>query len=468
MESQPEYQFCPNCGKPNRVSAKFCGVCGKPLVASSATPSPPQVSNASAATGDGVTQESSTIEAEAIAAPPPNESSHSTEPDKPPAIDAPPAPIAPTTLSVGAKLHDRYEVVQVLEPMNGTMRYRVKDALRCSNCQSENQVDEAYCSTCGREMGTTRGTCLLEAIAAPQDMSGAPLNSFVAGDQLYVIQPDPPKADEKKPFAQGVQLTYGCRSDAGMARREEPDEDSVFTAVFSSIYEATANPSVGLFIVADGIGGSDAGEVASKACIQAVVAYLTEKVVARALAGEQVEDDAARQEIKSAIQAGNVRVCEIAKEKQSDLGTTITLALVVNERAYIANAGDSRTYLLSGAGMKQISKDHSLVAKLVAAGEIQPEEIYTHPQRNYILRSLGANPEIEIDIFPTEGGAIMLQPGMRLVLCSDGLWEMVRDEDIERQLLMPNDPQSICNELVKQANAAGGDDNISVVIVKVD
>jgi len=123
--------------------------------------------------------------------------------------------------------------------------------------------------------------------------------------------------------------------------------------------------------------------------------------------------------------------------------------------------------LLAGTRLQQITRDHSLVANLVAKGEIQPEEIYTHPHRNYILRSLGANENVEIDLFPADGGALKLQPGARLLLCCDGLWEMVRDDELERFLFSTDAPQTICERLVARANENGGEDNISVVVVDV-
>jgi protein phosphatase len=141
----------------------------------------------------------------------------------------------------------------------------------------------------------------------------------------------------------------------------------------------------------------------------------------------------------------------------------VTAALIQNDQIYIANVGDSRTYLLRHGGLKLLTKDHSLVAKLVESKQITEEEIYTHPQRNLIYRSLGAgHKNVEVDIFHE-----MLRPGDRLLLCSDGLWEMVRHQDLLTILSEHTSPQVICDKLIKRANESGGEDNITAIVVHV-
>ncbi|GCE23289.1 PP2C family protein-serine/threonine phosphatase [Dictyobacter kobayashii] len=152
-----------------------------------------------------------------------------------------------------------------------------------------------------------------------------------------------------------------------------------------------------------------------------------------------------------------------AQADGTEMGTTLTAALVINMRAYIVNVGDSRTYLFrDSAGLIQITRDHSLVASLVAFGQITPDEIYTHPDRSKIYRSLGQGDELHVDSF-----AIDLQPHDRLLLCSDGLWEMVRDPAIERVVRANDNPSVLCDRLVQMALRGGGCDNISVVVAEV-
>ena len=163
-----------------------------------------------------------------------------------------------------------------------------------------------------------------------------------------------------------------------------------------------------------------------------------------------------------AISRANERVHHLAQERANDMGCTLTLALVLDGKAYIANVGDSRTYIHNQKGLRQITTDHSVVASLIAAGMAEPEELYTHDDRHVVYRAIGNKPTVEVDIF--EGG---LLPGDTLLLCCDGLWEAIRDEGLEEALLTKFDLQAACDEMIRQANLAGGEENISVILVKV-
>src|SRR5260370_24896391 len=145
------------------------------------------------------------------------------------------------------------------------------------------------------------------------------------------------------------------------------------------------------------------------------------------------------------------------------MGTTIPAALIVGLTAFVANVGDSRTYLYRRSdGISKIKPDHSVVAYLVEAGIIKPDGIYTHPQRSRIYRSLGSKPMIQVDAFIEQ-----LQPGDTLLLCSDGLWEMVRDPGILQILQHGTDPSQMGQALIAAALDGGGTDNISVIVVQV-
>jgi serine/threonine protein phosphatase PrpC len=144
------------------------------------------------------------------------------------------------------------------------------------------------------------------------------------------------------------------------------------------------------------------------------------------------------------------------------MGSTITGFMAVGDYAYILNVGDSRTYMVRGGQIYQLTTDHSLVGQLVAGGLIQPDDVYTHPQRSQIFRSLGDKLNVQIDIFKQQ-----LHPGDTLLSCCDGLWEMVRNPQIESILNNASDPQTACTQLLEAANTNGGEDNISAVVVFV-
>ena len=175
--------------------------------------------------------------------------------------------------------------------------------------------------------------------------------------------------------------------------------------------------------------------------------------------------NAIEEQLKAAIQQANRAILRYGEQQTAarGLGSTVTVALVHNDQAYIANVGDSRTYLLRNQQLTPLTRDHSLVARLVESKQIEPEDVYTHPQRNLIYRSLGAgHKNIDVDIFHET-----LRGSDSLLLCSDGLWEMVRQQDLLKVLSEQSSPQKICETLIDMANANGGEDNITAVVVHV-
>lgn len=290
-----------------------------------------------------------------------------------------------------------------------------------------------------------------------------------------------------------LKLTAAMQTDVG--RQREQNEDNAFRRI-----ESLEDGDHGLFIVADGMGGYRAGEVASKLAVDTISKMLDAffqpiadqptirlNVAEPSTAGdpdatvklsktgydpkathklaETSSTTIMEDQFRLAIQQANKAILQYG-EKQSaarGLGCTVTSALIQNEQAYIANVGDSRTYLLRDNQLKPVTHDHSLVARLVEAKQIEPEDVYTHPQRNLIYRSLGAgHKNVDVDIFQET-----LRPGDMLLLCCDGLWEMVHDGDLLKVLKGQESPQQKCKKLIDMANANGGEDNITAIIVQV-
>ncbi len=271
----------------------------------------------------------------------------------------------------------------------------------------------------------------------------------------------------RMPYFNGhnVSIAVGSRSDPGIKRKQKPNEDSLL-AVMGERTHNSLPQQFGLFVVADGMGGHANGQDASRLAIQTMV----DRILPRLSSSEDLDDQALAQMLVSGVQQANMAVYERNLEHHADMGTTMTSAIVVGGMAYVANVGDSRTYMYrEPEGLHKITHDHSVVASLVEAGIIRNEDIYTHPKRNQIYRSLGEKPDLEVDSFVEP-----LQPGDKLLLCSDGLWEMVhdrdaqRDKDIQRILSIANaDPKQTVNALINAANEGGGEDNISAIVVSV-
>lgn len=282
--------------------------------------------------------------------------------------------------------------------------------------------------------------------------------SFIIGSRHYRVEAI---ETEDPAFPLGVTLVAGARADVGQTRRGNPNEDSLLVLNFSRNHESVNQP-FGIFIVADGLGGHDDGQTASRRAIGEIANYLVREVLTPALrSGQYADGDTLGANLKAAIEAANLALVGSNDQTGSDMGSTATGAMIIGDTAYIINVGDSRTYLFDTASLQPITVDHSLVMQLVAGGLINREDIYTHPHRNQILRSLGDRRDVQVDLFVQK-----LKPGYRLVVCCDGLWEMVHDDEIEQILRENSDPQAAADRLMEAANKNGGEDNISVIVVE--
>jgi serine/threonine protein phosphatase PrpC len=207
-----------------------------------------------------------------------------------------------------------------------------------------------------------------------------------------------------------------------------------------------------LFAIADGMGGAQAGEVASR-------------LAAAALKEARGTQTVGEHRISDLIQEANRRVYDRSNTdpNTSGMGTTITVALVENGTVAFGHVGDSRAYLIRDGRMEQITEDHSLVNELLKSGKLSPEEAHTHPQKSVITRALGTDPDVDVDTF-----TLGAQPDDLFLLCSDGLTDMV-DEDAILELVERNrrDIDAALKALVRAANRGGGEDNITVVAFEI-
>ncbi len=251
-------------------------------------------------------------------------------------------------------------------------------------------------------------------------------------------------------------LSMWAARDVGRVRRS--NQDNVF-ATLMSLPDIEHDIPVGLFVVADGMGGHHGGEIASRRAVETVMITMLEQLALPAMADEEPGNSLPVLMV-SAVQEANHRIWEEAQAQGSDMGTTCTAALLVGRHLYVAHVGDSRAYFYTPAGLQQITTDHSTVGRLIAMDQLKPEEARDHPLRNQLYRTVGQHPTVEVDSLyhAIEGVS-------HLLLCSDGLWGMVDDAEIAQIIAESPFPQDICQRLIARANLAGGEDNISVVVV---
>lgn len=227
----------------------------------------------------------------------------------------------------------------------------------------------------------------------------------------------------------------------------------------------------GLYLVCDGMGGLQAGDAASQLAVQTVVAELVRGCfsVQWPSKGEVTLPSlpTLARLIKEAIQTANQEIQKHAASHPAEIekmGTTITMALIYGDRVHIANVGDGRVYLWRSGQVTQLTQDHSLAAQMISEGIITEEKGRRHPLRNVLLRALGVEEEVEIDVVSEA-----LQAGDKLLLCSDGLWRAFRDPaELAERLGTNTEPAELCRQLVAEANERDGSDNISAVVVAIE
>jgi serine/threonine protein phosphatase PrpC len=306
-------------------------------------------------------------------------------------------------------------------------------------------------------------TSLLDLLGGPRAVLPTEVTTALQrGQGKLPAQPFSSAADFGKALTQALgslkpsdlKVKEAHATDDGKVR--DHNEDNV-TVMEKALLNGKIPLSCGIYIVADGMGGHAAGEDASDLAIEAAMDAM--KKAATSL--QQADGGQIREIVKQACMAANQAVYSERGRRGSDMGTTIVAALRIGDRVAVGNIGDSRAYKINAQEIRAITVDHSLVQRLIDTGQITAAEARSHPQRNLIYKVVGDKPNVEPDVFD-----VRMEPGDHLLLCSDGLWEMVEDPVIWQTTLGQRDPQAACTQLINLANQAGGEDNITVIIVQ--
>lgn len=233
-------------------------------------------------------------------------------------------------------------------------------------------------------------------------------------------------------------------TDAGL--RRDMNQDYMFGS------ESAVGKLPNLFIVADGMGGHNAGDYASKTAVETIVNYI-----------EQSDSGLAVATMRKAIGEANRTILKesIIDIEKEGMGTTIVAATIKGDKLLVANVGDSRLYIVNEEGIRQITVDHSYVEEMIRSGKILRSEARNHPERNKITRAVGVFPKIEVDVFEAD-----IAPGDTILLCTDGLTGMVEDEEIKRIILGQRDLVEKTTTLIETANKNGGLDNITAMLIE--
>ncbi len=253
-------------------------------------------------------------------------------------------------------------------------------------------------------------------------------------------------------------FTIAWHSDRGQVRPR--NEDAVFVMTGEQEGSDSVSPFA-LLLLADGMGGHQAGEMASSLATRVAAAYLLSELYIPLL---EVRERASAQLSISEMMINAVNHANrLVVQRLPGSGTTLTCGMILGSRLFVAHVGDSRAYLLRPSGaLRLLTHDHSLVNRLVEMGQLTNAEAASHPQRNVLYRAVGQNSALEVDVF-TE----VVEPGDYVLLCCDGLWSVVPEEEISRIILSSANVHQAVRRLVDTANAAGGPDNITVILARI-
>ena len=241
-------------------------------------------------------------------------------------------------------------------------------------------------------------------------------------------------------------MKFGASSDIGLVRKINQDS-----------FYIPENSSLPLFMVADGMGGHNAGEIASVMAIDKIREWMVENST------ELTTIRKIRKSVVKSVEYANRHIYYHAKEIEgcNGMGTTLTMVYVLGDKIVVGHVGDSRVYMISSNEMHQITQDHSLVQQLLVEGRISKSEAKSNPQKNVITRAVGTSSEIEVDVLTVD-----IKKDDTVVLCSDGLTNMVPEDELRNLFINETDIQSACEKAIEEAKLKGGSDNITVLGIR--
>jgi PPM family protein phosphatase len=276
------------------------------------------------------------------------------------------------------------------------------------------------------------------------------------------VETIPLTEEQRKLFRSRKEEVYPAQWLTGSAqsvgRQREHNEDALF-CMNSVIAEGSTSTSFGIFIIADGMGGHEYGEVASSTAVHVMGENLVKDIFLTFL---NIQSGAQTESLQEKMENAVEQVQKLVMKKAPGGGTTMTAAVLLGDKVTLAHVGDSRAYFVHAEGrMEPITQDHSLVRRLQELGQITEDEAISHPQRNVLYRAIGQAEPFRPDIQTLE-----MPPRASLMICSDGLWGVISDKEMFRIIRSSDGPAAACGQLVKAANEAGGPDNITVILVE--
>lgn len=244
-------------------------------------------------------------------------------------------------------------------------------------------------------------------------------------------------------------MKFAAGTDRGLVREKNEDSYNIITGSENAPY---------IFVIADGMGGHNCGEIASRAAVE----YINDSIAQDS--GRFLSIESSEAELRKLVEDTNTAVYQksLVLPEANGMGTTLTMAVVTNTTMIIAHVGDSRLYLARAGSAEQVTTDHSYIEELVRKGSLTREEAERHPRKNIITRALGCSPELEVDIL-----SLAIEKDDIFILCTDGLTNMVGNDEIV-ETARNNDPDAACEQLIEAAKKQGGEDNITVIVIKCE